>query len=213
MPTGYTSKICDGEQSFSEFVLGCARAFGACIEQRDDPMDDLPKIPKKSSYHDTELELAKKELKKLKSLSKAERDKLGNKKRNAQIKDYKGYIKERKEIHARVSAMLEKVNDWTPPTKEHEGLKKFMLEQLAGTLDHDGDYAFYEKELAKEEKKTSADYYDEMLESAKWSVEYHREKSKEEVTRTNGRGKWITDLIKSLESDPELSYLLLKGMK
>jgi len=43
MPTGYTAKLCEGEQSFGEFALGCARAFGACVMQREDSMDDLPK--------------------------------------------------------------------------------------------------------------------------------------------------------------------------
>jgi hypothetical protein len=35
MPTGYTDKIKDGI-SFEEFVLSCARQFGACISMRDD---------------------------------------------------------------------------------------------------------------------------------------------------------------------------------
>ena len=34
MPTGYTYKIGEGA-SFKEFVMACARAFGACVEMRD----------------------------------------------------------------------------------------------------------------------------------------------------------------------------------
>lgn len=45
MPSCYTSDIADGKDvSFNDFVLKCARAFGACIEQRDDNANDKPKL-------------------------------------------------------------------------------------------------------------------------------------------------------------------------
>ena len=40
MPTGYTYDLYDGKDiEFPDFVMKCARAFGALIEIRDDPMD------------------------------------------------------------------------------------------------------------------------------------------------------------------------------
>lgn len=36
MPTGYTDAIKDGI-SFNQFILSCARAFGALITMRDEP--------------------------------------------------------------------------------------------------------------------------------------------------------------------------------
>ena len=41
MPSGYTSRSCEGEQPFEKFVLQCARAFGACVMQRDAHQSDL----------------------------------------------------------------------------------------------------------------------------------------------------------------------------
>jgi len=40
MPTGYTAEIYEGEKevTFEKFALTCARAFGACITIRDEPM-------------------------------------------------------------------------------------------------------------------------------------------------------------------------------
>ena len=50
MPTGYTTDIYNGKDvTFKDFALKCARAFGACIHQREDNIDDLPKLKK----HDT----------------------------------------------------------------------------------------------------------------------------------------------------------------
>ena len=52
MPTGYTTDIYNGKDvSFRDFALTCARQFGACIMQRDDPADEKPKIMPEESYH------------------------------------------------------------------------------------------------------------------------------------------------------------------
>ena len=54
MPTGYTADIYEGNDvSFRDFALKCARAFGACIEQRDDDANDKPKLIEKTkdNYH------------------------------------------------------------------------------------------------------------------------------------------------------------------
>ena len=46
MPTGYTSGVATGEiKDFKTYALQCARAFGACIMLRDEPMsDEIPKF-------------------------------------------------------------------------------------------------------------------------------------------------------------------------
>lgn len=49
MPTGYTDKIYRGEpQTFPEFAARSARAFGALISMRDEPLGD--ELPKKIEY-------------------------------------------------------------------------------------------------------------------------------------------------------------------
>lgn len=52
MPTIYTSDIRDGI-SFKTFALNCARAFGACVEIRDEPGggEKIPEAFKASDYH------------------------------------------------------------------------------------------------------------------------------------------------------------------
>ena len=51
MPTEYTHYIKDGI-SFKEFALKCARAFGACITMKEDPMDvEIPKFKPDTYYH------------------------------------------------------------------------------------------------------------------------------------------------------------------
>ena len=216
MATGYTTKICAGEQSLSEFVLGCARAFGACIEQRDDPMDDLPKIPKTSNQERDKSDLAnmKKELATLRKMSKQDRIELGEKKQKKEVTFFKKRIKEKKIVRARLVKMLKQVNDWIPPSKDHDELKKFMIDQLNSTIQHDGDTEYYSRQLSEEERKTPLDYYDEELKSVNRRIENEKENIKKLQERTADRGKWITDLYESLSNDPALSHLLLKkGIK
>lgn len=62
MPTGYTAAIADGI-SFTNYAMGCARAFGALIEMRDEPSDaPIPEEFKPSTYHLEELQKAQKKL-------------------------------------------------------------------------------------------------------------------------------------------------------
>ncbi|MBO6267553.1 MAG: hypothetical protein J6N19_00245, partial [Clostridium sp.] len=74
MPTGYTCFIEDGKITTAKgFLLLCARAFGACIEMRDEPLSEP--IPEKFNGDDTYrlwLEDAKTELSKLKAMSQDE---------------------------------------------------------------------------------------------------------------------------------------------
>ena len=71
MPSGYTSDIYNGKEvTFKDFALGCARAFGACVMQRDDPADEKPKIMPEESYHARRV-LSYRRAKKAKEIQKA----------------------------------------------------------------------------------------------------------------------------------------------
>ena len=210
MPTGYTAKICEGEQAFSEFAVQCARAFGACVEQRDDPMDELPKTKKKSTYHERELVAAKMKLAQLKKMSVTKRTEFGKKKRADQIKYYEKLIVEKRQVRARLEKMLAQVNAWVPPDDRYSEFKAFMVQQLTSTIEHDGDVTYYEEHLNKEIAKSPKDYYDDEVKGAEWSVQYHRKEDKQDEDRTKERNKWITDLFQSVnEVDGKLAWVLL----
>jgi hypothetical protein len=53
MPTGYTAELIEKGMEFNDFVLTCARAFGACIELRDRKLAPAPRtIPSNGNYHE-----------------------------------------------------------------------------------------------------------------------------------------------------------------
>lgn len=195
MPTGYTADIYDGKDiSFSDFALKCARAFGACIEQRDDDPNDKPKLIEKTkdSYNIKRLE----EAKKWKKPTKAEFDVYVK----LQTAYYNEKIDKQNKLKASYQKMLDKANAWTPPTKEHEGLKKFMIEQLNSSIEFDCGFEYYQRELNNIKQLTYNQYVKNMRASNKRDIEYHTNELKKDNERTDNRNAWISALYKSLEN-------------
>ena len=195
MPTGYTADIYNGKDvSFNDFALKCARAFGACIEQRDDDPNDKPKLIEKTkdSYNIKRLE----EAKKWKKPTKAEFDVYVK----LQTAYYNEKIDKQNKLKASYQKMLDKANAWTPPTKEHEGLKKFMIEQLNSSIEFDCGFEYYQRELNNIKQLTYNQYVKNMRASNKRDIEYHTNELKKDNERTDNRNAWISALYKSLEN-------------
>ena len=69
MATGYTYPIIESDSYAFEDLLSCARAFGACIMQRDDPGDALPKLPEPPTYELERVEECRAEVDKFASMT------------------------------------------------------------------------------------------------------------------------------------------------
>jgi hypothetical protein len=195
MPTGYTADLYEGKDiSFSDFALKCARAFGACIEQRDDDPNDKPKLIEKTkdNYNIRKLN----EAKMWKKPTKAEFDAYVKK----QTAYYNEQIDKQNKLKASYQKMLDKANDWTPPTKEHEGLKKFMIEQLTDSMKFECSNDYYERELVDIQHLTYTKYVKDMRESNERDIEYHTNELKKDNERVDKRNEWISALYKSLEN-------------
>ena len=191
MPTGYTTDIYDGKDvSFRDFALNCARAFGACVMQRDDPADEKPKIMPEESYHAEQL----KKLGKFKKPTKAEFENYIKTK----IADRKETIEEKKKLQKAYNRKIKEAQDWNPPTPEHEGLKKFMIQQLTDSMDFDCNYDYHESELNKLSKMTYDDYFEQQKQNHKWMIKYHTEYLEKDLNAIRQRNKWIQDLYNSL---------------
>jgi len=167
MPTGYTTDIYNGKDvSFRDFALNCARAFGACIMQRDDPADET-----KAEFDSYVIE---------------------------RIADCKETIDKMKKLQTAYNKKIEEAQNWNPPTPEHEGLKKFMIQQLTESMLFDCSYDHYESELKKLNKMTYDDYFEQQKQYHKWKIKYHIEYLEKDLNNIRKRNKWIQDLYNSL---------------
>jgi hypothetical protein len=203
MPTGYTVGILDGKiTTFPQFAKQCMRAFGATIHMRDDDMDAeyIPRTP--SDYHTKEIEKAKQLLKDVETLP--NETIITNKK--AQLEESrKNHVESIEKAKVGVKAMndiLKDVHKWQPPTPKHNGLKKFMIEQIVKTIDFDCKIDYHNEHLAKIELELLSLNADEIRKEikakAKKDFEYHTREYNADVQRCEQSNQWVAELIESL---------------
>ena len=196
MPTGYTANIPEGI-SFEQFVWQCARGMGALIMMRDEPGDaPIPERFEPSEYHNKKIAEAEVELSRLEGLTVDEAAKecsISHEKE--ETRKANRLAKNRQQIEA-YKLMLKKATNWQPPTKDHEGFKEFMVDQIQKSVDFDDDEKLYQP---SEILKTEA-WLTERIAKAKWDIEYHTKNHKEEIERTESRNYWLAELRNSLSA-------------
>jgi len=199
MPTGYTSEIYNGQEvSGKEFLMKCARAFGACVEMRDAGMDALiPEEFKPSTYHAEEIEKVRIKLIEYQNMTNEEIKQAIEYEYNSKIKYNKEKIEEYKQMKNRYLKTLQEIEIWTPPTPDHIGLKKFAIEQIKKSIEFDCNYSYYEKEEIK--KPISEEWINNKINKCEEDIKYHTKKNEEEIKRIEERNKWIKDLRESLK--------------
>lgn len=136
MPTGYTSKLYEGEpQTFAEFALDCARAF---LIQMKESNAQIPEVFEPHTWHRDGLEQAQARLAELQGMTPSEVSSRAQQARVEFERERAEARAQREGVRDRCTAMLEEVEDWEPPTERHRDLKEFMLDQLRKTIDFDG---------------------------------------------------------------------------
>lgn len=199
MPTSYTQKLYYGEnQTFEDFAMRCARAFGACITMRDDKLDE--NIPEKfypSDFHRNEIKEKHRTLDLLLNMTQKQKQNYGQEKINEKINTNQMIIDENNIRNKRFEDMIMKVKQWTPPTKNHERLKEFMLEQLQMSIDNN-DY--YEQNIEEWKQKKPMEVYEHMVQDITTDIKYHNEQYQEEIERVNSRNEWLQQLRDSFNN-------------
>ena len=193
MPTGYTANL-EGV-TFPQFALRCARAFGALIDLRDDPLDiPLPDCIKPSDYSRKRLTLAFEALLEVESWN-APRVELEARAAYTQVLQRRETrLQESDATRKRYEAMIERVKGWTPPTTDHTGLKDFMLKQLEESIDFDCSYVSPTPEV-----HSGQEYKHQRLCKILEDIEYHAKSCREELVRSRERTEWLHELRRSLD--------------
>lgn len=196
MPTGYTSGIADGTVTdFAEYALTCARAFGACIMLRDEPMSmEIPEF-KPSGHYELELEAAKASLAEMSELPDFALVQMQAAEEAENAKIAKKGIEEIKAKRDRYVAMLEKAKAFKPPTPDHEVYAKFLVSQIQESMDFDLNDTYYQelKQVASHEE-----WIRERTERLQRRVGYYEAESRREIERTVQRNEWVRNLKESL---------------
>lgn len=196
MPTGYTADIKDGI-SFKTFALNCARAFGACVELRDEPGggDRIPESFAPSDYHTKALDKARSELAALEAMTPTDLERSAAKDYDDAETNRVMQLRAKADQKAAYEAMLAKVQAWVPPTEEHKGMHQFMGEQIIESIRFDCGGTYYDTPTVR---LTGDAWAAQRRAALARDVEYHTDKHAEEVERAESRTAWVAALRASL---------------
>lgn len=196
MPTGYTAKLMESGQTFQEFIMGCARAFGALVQMRDDPYDTpVPEKFEPSDYHVKRLIESREKLARLKAMTDTERQEFGEAEKTADILRIEKWLEKDLAENDRLVAMEEQVKAWQPPTSDHKGLKDFMLQQIEVSRNN---VDYIRESLKSANAKPALAYYIAAVSDASHAINYNTEGNAKEIERAAVRSEWVRQLRLSI---------------
>lgn len=200
MPTGYTAEIHDGKPiTFPEFVMNCARAFGALALMRDDPADAVipDEFKPRTDYHDEQLVKHRAELARLEVMTPEQIVNAHADVRAGELRERTKDAVKNRDMRARYRAMLAEVEAWEPPTPDHVGLKEFMVKQITESIDFDcrEGTEFLWPRLSDDDP---AVWYEAQIAEAKRGITYATEERAKEIERAEQRTSWVRALRDSL---------------
>ena len=203
MPTGYTSYIKDGKiTSGKEFLKLCTRAFGIAVDLKDESLDvPTPNHFEPHPYYEKAYKdsLVSREKAYSMTLEEVKEDII------SKYNDNKGRVEkileEYKDEDKKYLKVREEVEKWTPPTPEHENLKKFCLEQIDMSL-NTSLYKWCEEDINKE-LDTSDDairkYIDILRDNADEKLKRAYKNWQEELRIVEEKNLWMKQFLDSLE--------------
>lgn len=204
MPTGYTSYIKDGKiTSGKEFLKLCTRAFGIAVDLKDESLDvPTPNHFEPHPYYEKAYKdsLVSREKAYSMTLEEVKEDIIS--KYNANKGRAEKILEEYKDEDEKYLKVREEVEKWTPPTPEHENLKKFCLEQIDMSLNTDL-YEWYEKDINKELDTSDGairKYIDDLKDQEDEKVNRAYKKYQAELKRVEEKNLWMKQFLDSLEN-------------
>lgn len=192
MPTGYTADL---PATFSEFALRCARAFGATVTVREQPLSaGTPEVIRPAEYQLTSMRQALAGLDAVRLIPKREHAKRARLAYEQAAARYQQTLAEAAVLRQKYERMLVDINAWTPPTKDHEELKAFMLRQVDESMRHDCDMSY----LPEPKRLTGKAWHAEEIEEAERRLEWSARTYAEGVERARKSTQWLQQLRGSL---------------
>lgn len=195
MPTGYTADIKDGI-TFEQFALTCARGMGALIMMRDEPMNaPIPEF-QPGEYYKKALAECQARAFTLETMTERDADAEAAKAHAASVTRHKERVADRLALRHKYEAMAQQVEAWTPPTPDHQGLKRFMAEQIAESVRF--DCAEFSEDVPQP-RSGAAWLATERAEVAR-QMSYLASEHAKDIERTAERNAWVKALRESLSA-------------
>lgn len=205
MPTGYTAYIEDGEiTTGKEFLRLCTRAFGIAIDVKDEPLSTpTPSSFEPSPFYKESYDRASKKLEEVNKMTFDEAKIQMRADYEKRISDYKAYAEQEAAMNEKYVKVRKEVEEWIPPTSEHEGLKKFALEQIDMSMTKQkyiDEYLEKSKEEFDDSDEAVQNYINDIVDYYQRDIERSYKSWQEELERTRSKNEWMTKFLESLET-------------
>lgn len=196
MAIGYASYLKDkGEVTFREFTMHCARAFGAPVEMRGDSLNaSILDEFRPTNYHSNAIEETKKLLAEVEKWSNTRAEREAKKAFDEEVLLIKERFEEDKRGRRAYTAMLKQVGKWIPPSKDHEDLKYFMIEELVESIELSCLHT-----LIIPQQLSGKKFQSQLIKNLRCDIEYHTKEYEKEVRCARKRSEWVRSLWHSLE--------------
>lgn len=204
MPTGYTAYIEDGDiTTGKDFLKLCTRAFGVAIDQKDDPLSVPTKTKFKPSQHYIDAyNRACDALRDAKSISFNEAKLRLSARHHKKVEDCKKCVEKYSDLRNKYLKVRREVEAWTPPTPEHDGLKKFALEQIDMCIPSEEsihEFINKSKEPLYLSNETITEFIEDNIAQCKSNVAYYKKSMNAEYERVHEKQEWMDKFLKSLD--------------
>jgi len=117
------------------------------------------------------------------------------------ISDLEADVKKSNDMAHRYEQMLCRARAWVPPSKEHENLKQFMIDQLVGSIQFDCHASYHQEQIKSFKEMTYEDYVSNLTHSNKETIKACVESINKTKDSTAKNNEWITMLFNSLKEN------------
>ena len=192
---GYVHSLIDDNLSFKDFMLRCARGFGALITMRDEPMDAPIPDTFEDNYYANSVSNAEQTVANLKAMTDAEKLAYGETKKNEAVEAAIQSVVEYRREYQKAWDTLDQVRAWAPPSSDHIEYKNQVIKWLTDSLD---GYKFYDTLIEEAQAKDPITFYNDALKTAERDIVYYKEEAVKEADRNANRSAWVQQLKASL---------------
>ena len=198
MPTGLTALIADGDTSAKNFILRCARGFGALSFMRDEPLSaPIPETIPEETYYKECYERECKRLEELKAMTSEDIHRETQKWYEDVKTRFEKTIEHDLAENAKYDAMIKKVEAWDCSINpDLQPLKNYALDQLRISKT---DPEWAKHHLEEIVPLSDEAWYRYEMESCLRDISHFKEKIEKDKQWRADCNRWLSDLRKSLE--------------
>lgn len=206
MSTLYTAFIEDGTiTNGADFLKLCTRNFGIAFDIRDEPFPILPPIHfEPDPYYEQTYKRAVERNNKVQQMTFEEAKQEIIEKYRIKTESSKRYYEKCVKNNHKYLKIKKEVLNWIPPTKEHENIKKFALEQIDTCITSEKDLRRYNLDADLKDTglyctdKEVQEYLDDKKQYEKDNVKSAYQRWQEAIKDAEIKNLWMKQFLDSL---------------